>query len=69
MKELVEIGLIKIKRQGLNKANLIYVKSFFSVLNTQKNEQNTNKQSSNTDKQQKFENQTSRSTKIKPNQY
>lgn len=64
MKELVEIGLIEIKRQGLNKANLIYVKSFFSALNTQKNELNTNRQGLNTDKKRKCENHTSRNVKI-----
>ncbi len=60
MKELTEIGLIEVKRQGLNKPNIIYVKNFFSVLTTK----SADKNSSNADKNRKFENRTSRSLKI-----
>lgn len=56
--ELEKIGLIEKKRQGLNKANLIYVKDYTTVLKYKKDV-------TKADKKRNFENQNSGILKIK----
>jgi hypothetical protein len=53
-KELIEVGLIEEVRQGLNKPNIIFVKKFIT----------SDKEPETIDKSRKFENRTSRGSKI-----
>jgi len=55
------IGLLKKKRLGLGKANIIYVKNFMIQMNVD----TTLKEPENSVNTQKYENRTSRSSRIK----